>query len=443
MCADSTTTSFRGTGDLERYIASLNEPSWVQKLRREALRRFHELEWPARRDEEWRRTDISMYDFEGYSYEPVFERVRPSGRAPVEELSEEDSPIVARIHAKNGRVESAELSSRFRDSNAALYSLRDVRHDSAFGTDLVQTLLGRAIQKADNKIQLWHYVTFPDAVVLHVPKAQAVEGIVHIRETVSGEQGYVSPQVFVSVAEEASVQVVYEIDSEEDAEVLVNGATDISLGSSARLSFSFLQNLNIDCTVFHNDQALVSRDASLRHFVSCLGGLLAKQRFECELNGSGADVDIDGIYFPFEDQHMDLRTVQHHVAPNSNSRTYYKGVVKDEARSVYQGLISVDHGAPQTDAYLTNKNLVLNDGARADSIPSLRIDTDDVKCSHGSTTGKIDQNVVYYLQSRGYAEADAKMLIVEGFLADLVDGQPDVLKSRLSALIEDRIRSEE
>jgi Fe-S cluster assembly protein SufD len=155
--------------------------------------------------------------------------------------------------------------------------------------------------------------------------------------------------------------------------------------------------------------------------------------------GEGADAKINGLYFAEEDQHLDLRTVQYHRAPHGGSRTFYKGAVRDEGRSVYQGLIEVAPGADKTDAYLTNNNLILNDGARADSIPSLRIQTDDVKCSHGSTTGKIDPAQLYYLETRGYSEAEARELLVEGYFEEVAAGLDARLGDVIRSVVHQRL----
>jgi Fe-S cluster assembly protein SufD len=136
---------------------------------------------------------------------------------------------------------------------------------------------------------------------------------------------------------------------------------------------------------------------------------------------------------------MDLRTVQHHKAGGSYSRSFYKGAVKDSGRTVYQGLIEVLPTAPKTDAYLTNRNLILNDGARADSIPGLRINQDDVRCSHGSTTGRIDPAQVFYLQTRGLAPREAARLLVTAYFQELVDLMPEEMKARVSAAVEQRV----
>jgi Fe-S cluster assembly protein SufD len=135
--------------------------------------------------------------------------------------------------------------------------------------------------------------------------------------------------------------------------------------------------------------------------------------------------------------------VQDHRGRNTGSRTFYKGAVKDEARSIYQGLIKVDHDAPQTDAYLTNNNLILNDGARSDSIPSLQINTDDVKCSHGSTTGRIDQRQLFYLLTRGYSPTEARVMLVQGFFEELIARAPAIVQEDVRAEVEERLLAEE
>jgi len=174
--------------------------------------------------------------------------------------------------------------------------------------------------------------------------------------------------------------------------VLVNSGFDFEAGDNGALYFVEMSDLNIDSSLFSNGSGYLGRDATGQHFSAQFGGLFTKTRVDGHLNGPGGSLHLDGLYFGREDQHMDVRTVQRHNAANAMSLALYKGALLDEARSVYQGLIYVNHEATQTDAYLTNNNLLLNDGARADSIPCLQIHTNDVKCSHGSTTGKIDRN---------------------------------------------------
>ena len=155
---------------------------------------------------------------------------------------------------------------------------------------------------------------------------------------------------------------------------------------------------------------------------------MVKTRFDFTLAGEGASVKTHGLYFGTGDQHKDLRISLNHGAAHTTSYALYKGAVRDRARTVFQGLIEVNPGANGTDAYLSNKNLILNDGARADSLPQLKIDTNDVKCSHGSTTGKVNEEEVHYLGTRGFSREEAKLLIAQGLFAELIDEAPAFLR---------------
>jgi Fe-S cluster assembly protein SufD len=157
------------------------------------------------------------------------------------------------------------------------------------------------------------------------------------------------------------------------------------------------------------------------------------------LEGAGAEARLNGIYYVKEGKHMDMRTVQYHLQRAGQSRAFFKGAVSANGRSIYQGLIDVDENAPGTDAYLTNKNLILNDGARADSIPCLEIRTDDVKCSHGSTTGKLDEEELFYLMSRGLSRTEAKKELIGGFFEELIEKAPEPERESIRSKILDLI----
>ncbi len=159
------------------------------------------------------------------------------------------------------------------------------------------------------------------------------------------------------------------------------------------------------------------------------------------MNGPGAEAHLDGVYYCREGQQMDIRTVQKHLSPRATSRAYYKGAVAGGGRTVFQGLIDVSPGASGTDAYLTNRNLILGEAARSDSIPTLRIGNNDVKCSHGSTTGKLSAEELVYLESRGYSAEDAREMLVIGYFEDLLTLAPDAFRESTLDTIRGRLRA--
>jgi Fe-S cluster assembly protein SufD len=202
-----------------------------------------------------------------------------------------------------------------------------------------------------------------------------------------------------------------------------------------RLEILQIQNIHHESHFIEDGQGVIGRDARLRHWNGAFGAGMVKSRFKGRILGEGAEFLSKGIFFATQKQHKDIRVVQIHEAPHAHSDALHKGAVRDKGRTVFQGMIEVLEDAIGTDAYLTNKNLILNDGARADSLPMLKIDTNDVKCSHGSTTGKVDEEEVFYLKTRGIPEKDAKLLISQGLFQDVIESAPEFLWEELETLV--------
>ena len=163
-------------------------------------------------------------------------------------------------------------------------------------------------------------------------------------------------------------------------------------------------------------------------------------KFGSDVAGEGSSAELDGLFFCDLDQHVDQKTLQIHSAPNTYSRLLYKGAVQDKGHSVYQGVIQARPGAIKVDAYQTNNNLILTDGAQADTIPGLLIDADDLKCSHGATIGNLDPDQLFYLRSRGFSEAAAKRILVLGFYDEIADRIPyEAIRARVHAIVEEKL----
>ncbi len=415
------TERYSGTESLRAFIDSLDEAEWVKELRRAALERFETMDWPTREDEEWRRSDISSYDFDAYEYGAGVEGTHISA-------VENNGDTPGREHTGGVTIQS--LANFFRATDGPIVAA-------------VRGLLTRRVAEAEHRIELWRYVTMSGGAVIHVPPFVEMDSPIVVHHTESGDEVLASRETIVVAEAGARVDVVVGVDGPEDGEVVVNHGVDVLVGDEAAVRLSTYQSINIDGSVFARTNAILGKNAAFEIVSADFGGLFVKRESRIVLEGRGADAFAGGLYFPFEDQHMDVRSVQHHRAPDTSSRAFFKGAVKDEGRSVYQGLIEVDHDAARTDAFLENKNLVLNDGARADSIPSLQIRTNDVKCSHGSTTGKIDAGHVYYLMTRGLSKVEAKALVLEGFFEEIVARSVSTLHDTLRGMLAERILSEQ
>jgi Fe-S cluster assembly protein SufD len=239
-------------------------------------------------------------------------------------------------------------------------------------------------------------------------------------------------------------QAVVILQNTGDARISEN--VEIIVGESANLTVVTVQEWNADAVQLSNHFATIGRDARLKHVVVSLGGGIVRVNPSVHLAGQGSDTELFGLYFADAGQHLEQQVYVNHDAPNSRSRVTYKGALQGAgARTVWIGDVLIGNTAPGTDSYEQNRNLVLTEGTRADSIPNLEIETGDILGDgHASATGRFDDEQLFYLQSRGITESEARRLVVRGFLTEIVQqiGSP-ALEERLQGAIEDELRGTE
>ena len=200
----------------------------------------------------------------------------------------------------------------------------------------------------------------------------------------------------------------------------VIGAHEFHVGAGAVLERVALHEWNSATVCIAEDAVTVAGRGRADWVTAVLGGRAVKLTAGCDVAGARAEANLSGLYFADGAQHVDQRTLQRHSAPDTTSHLLYKGAVRDQSHTIYQGLIQAARGAVRVDAYQMNRNLVLNEGARADSLPGLEIDADDLKCSHGSATGSLDPEQLFYLRARGVPEAEARCLLVDAFFEEVI-----------------------
>lgn len=392
--------------EFERNLSPIGE--LLRKQQQHAVARFRTLNWPTQVEEEWRRTNIGHIDFAQFN--------TVSGQKSVVSLPKQ--------------ADALSVYSASQQHPATL----DVQQ---IGTQIASVVAER-IATADNRFILWSYLAFADVIFISIPQKVVCAEPIVIETRVCGDNALALPLVIIQAAPLSDVTIVHTVISDDDTAHLCVSDTIIHCAAAATVRYIQSSAVNIDSLHFSNGCSFLARDARMRFGTIVLGGMMAKARFDAYLNGEGSEAHLDGIYIAHADQHFDLRTLQVHQAPHTNSFALYRGVILDEAHTIYQGLIRVTPAAVGTDAYLTNNNLMLSDEARADSIPSLNISTDDVKCSHGSTTGKIDQLQLFYLQARGLSQVEATALLIEGFVAAVTDRFPEMCRAPVYASIQER-----
>ncbi len=257
-----------------------------------------------------------------------------------------------------------------------------------------------------------------------VAKNQVVTEPIVITHSLDESRVVVYSRLVVEANENSEVTIVERFVSNADAKSLIVPAVDVRAAQSARVTYVAINELGAATWQIGYQQAVGQRDSTMQMFTVALGGDYARMRAEVRLEGQGASAQQVALYFADENQMHDFRTLQDHAAPRTHSNLLFKGAVKDTAKSVYTGLIRIRENATKSEAFQTNRNLTLSNGAWAESVPNLEIETNDVKCSHASTVGPIDEEQRFYLESRGIQPEIAERLVVLGFFDEVLNRLP-------------------
>ncbi len=309
---------------------------------------------------------------------------------------------------------------------------------------LVEKILGKAVKPDAGKFAALAGSLAQTGIFLYVPKGVEVKAPLHSLLWGPGANlAYIS-HLLVYLEEGSSATYVHESSSpnEPGVQTLHAGNVEIYVGPAARLTFVEMQSWGESVWNFTHERVLVDKDATLDWVFGSVGSHLTKNFSEIDLVGEGAVGKMSGFYFTDHDQHLDHDTQQNHSAPHTTSDLLFKGALIQESRSVWQGMIYVAPGAQKADGYQANRNLVLSRQARADSIPGLEILADDVRCTHGATVGKIDEEQIFYMMSRGIPRKVAERSIVEGFFDPIMQRIPfEGVRMRFQEAIEEKMKT--
>jgi Fe-S cluster assembly protein SufD len=262
-----------------------------------------------------------------------------------------------------------------------------------------------------------------DTLVIEAPNGSVVPGVVRIEHQVTKTGSYIPCRTIIRVGRTAELSVMEDVAGDATGSVFTP-LTQLEVADAATLRFVSIQQLGRDTIQLSHQQCVTGRDATLRSMSVALGGSYARVRTDATITGSGGFNELLAVYFGDGHQMHDFRTMQHHVAPRTSSELLFKGAVEDTAQSVYSGLIRIGADAKHTVANQTNRNLLLSPTASAESVPNLEIENNDVKCSHASAVGPVDEDHRYYLELRGVSPEAAERLIVVGFFADVLERSP-------------------
>jgi Fe-S cluster assembly protein SufD len=379
-------------------------PAWLEERRRRGASLAQELPLPDRKSKGWEFTDLSRLDLTAY-----------------EEASAD--PVVSGAEG------------------AVVVSLAEAV--SSHG-DLVSERLGSLVPAEDFFVAR-NEAGWRDGVLIFVPSGLRLSEPIQVEVPVDASGAAIDWRTLVVLEDGAEAEVWEHWSSPGDeVDAILNSVVELSVGQGARLRYVNTQDISERAWIFATQRAQVERDGRLDWTALGFGSANGKVRMETKLAGPGAEARVTGGYAGGSGQHLDYDTTQEHAAPNTNSDLAFRGVLAAGSTAVWRGMIKVDPGAQQTDAFQESRNLLLSPEAHADAIPGLEILADDVRCTHAAAVAQVDEEQLFYLTSRGLDAAAAKSLIIEGFLESLVerlaegpvrDSVSEALETRLAEIL--------
>jgi Fe-S cluster assembly protein SufD len=306
--------------------------------------------------------------------------------------------------------------------------------------ELVEGRLGALVPSGDPFVAR-NDATWRDGVLVHVPAGVRVTEPIRVELPIDDQGSTIAWRTLVVLEEGAEAEVWEHCSSRGDeVDALLNSVVELHVGQAATLRYVSTQDISERAWIFATQRARVERDGRLDWTALGFGSGRGKVRMETNLAGPGAEARVTGGYAGGPGQHLDFDTTQEHAAPNTVSDLAFRGVLAAGSTAVWRGMIRVDPGAQQTDAFQESRNLLLSPDAHADAIPGLEIEADDVRCTHAAAIAQVDKDQLFYLTSRGLDGAEAKGLIIEGFLESLVERlAAGTVRDEVSAALERRL----
>lgn len=406
-------------------------PDALRSLRAEGLANFRELGFPTTKQEEW-----------------IYTNVAPIARMQFR-LADRRSPLIDRSAiepwtlAEEAAIELVFIDGHYSDSLSRTFvpSAVTARSLGAMLTERTE-LVAPHLAARDGAFTALNAAFLNDGAYISIPEGKVIERPVHLLfvSTAHAAPRMISPRIIVLAGRSSEAKIVETYAAIGEGSYFTNVVTEIVAGENASIDHTRVQLESDDA--FHVSLTSVRQARSSRFFSHSiqLGGAIVRNEIHASLDGEGSECRLDGLFVLRGAQHVDNHTVIDHASPNATSEELYKGVLDGRSRGVFDGKIIVRKDAQKTSSRQTNNNLLLSNEAVADSKPQLEILADDVKCTHGSTIGQINEEALFYLQSRGLGRTEARGILTFAFASEII-GRLNVesLKSRLEAALLGRI----
>ena len=414
--------------DAVRLAAQQQSPDWLASLRQQAAEDWLQASWPTRKTEHWKYTPLLPLQKDGFKH---WAKATSDWQSAVEFIDLDATRLVF----VNGVFDAANSSAlpegvvRFCDAT-----------DSARA--LIQQHLGKVVDGDRHLFATLSNAWAADGVLVHVPRNQALEKpvyIVHV-STPGAEPAIANQRVLVVLEESARAEIIeHYLSTDAVQNSFINSLSEMVVGDNAELQHYRLNLEEENLLHLGGVHVNLLRNARLRAFTLAQGSRLKRIDYQVNHRGAGADLNLQGIYLPRNNQVVDYHTNVQHCVPHCTTNEIFRGIIADSAHAVFNGRIHIFPDAQKTLAELSNKNLLTSNKAEVDTKPELEIYADDVKCAHGATVSQLNATALYYLQSRGVSRQEAEVMMSFGFINELLQdiAEPavqDYLLPRLARL---------
>ncbi len=415
------------------------EPAWLREQRLKALNVYEGLPQPdSSRDEDWRRTDARHFCYEAFQAATGGRAVTAYAKLPAPARGllgdgHSDAPLLVQ---HNAQPAFRRLSPELERQGVIVESLSEAVRRHA---DLVRDYLGRAVPLDYTRFSALNSLGWEGGSFIYVPANVAVADTLQTMAW-HDQAGTVSmPRSLIVLDKGSSLTVVEQFASPDQVAIITSAVSEIYVKSGAHLTYISVQRWGEQTTHFEARRALMEQGATVEFIPVALGSKVCKSYIDLVLNGPGGNADIRGVLFPTGEQHLDHQTLQDHEAPHTESTLYLKAALKGSARSVFNGLIRVPRVAQQSNSFMEMRNLLLDKKAKADAIPGLEIEANDVRCSHAVAVGKVEEQEVFYLQTRGMDRVAAERMLVNGFFQPVMEKIPvKAVRQQIEQVIAER-----
>jgi Fe-S cluster assembly protein SufD len=418
----------------EKFLATRTEPAWATELRRNAFEAYRESLLSELDPEEWKRVDIRAFRPEKFSIPAASQ-----SKQALETLLADRAEFAGVVSHLDGACTRTTLSDKWAQKGVLFGNLSDLIQ--THGDVLRPHLMTRGVKPDSDRFSAWHAAFWTGGTVLYVPRNVEVNEPLYSLIGLAAEAAADFTHTLIILEEGASATLLEETTSASPtATGLHVGAVELLLAGQSNLRYVQLQNWNDKVWHFAHQVGRVEADASLQWTVGGLGAKLAHIHQDVFLDGRGAEAEVNGVTFATDRQVISYYTQQTHNAPNTRSDLLYKDVVRDKARVIWRGMIKVAKDAQKTDGYQRNDGLIMSDTCRVDAIPGLEIEADDVRCTHGATCGRVDEEQLFYCMCRGLTRSEAMHMIVQGFFQRVYDRIPvEIVRETLGHAVERKL----